>query len=278
MEVVMLSLKRNSKGGFIDAPGVRKRNIYSSSSSKQFKLSRGKFSDFLTCPRCFYLDRVKGLISPSLPGWSLNSLTDDLLKKEFDYCRETQTPHRIISESGLTNIIPYSHPDIDKWRDSLHHGIQYRLPDSNILLTGGIDDIWIDLTTKELIIVDYKSQASSQPLTPYLYLSNYYHQGYKKQIDFYVYLFQMNGYKISRKSYFYVCNAIRTVDEFNGKMIFEEKLIPYEWDTSWIDEKLTEMINIISSNEMPDKNPSCENCAYSMKRSEMEGYTNVNPL
>ena len=91
----MLSLKRNGKGEFVEAPGKRSRNIYSPNSNKPFKLSRGKFSDFLTCQRCFYLDRVKGLASPSMPGWSLNSLTDDLLKKEFDVCRETQTPHRI---------------------------------------------------------------------------------------------------------------------------------------------------------------------------------------
>ena len=47
-----------------------------------FKISRSKFSDFIDCPRCFYLDRVKGLESPSVPGWSLNVAVDELLKKD----------------------------------------------------------------------------------------------------------------------------------------------------------------------------------------------------
>ena len=267
----MLSLKRNSKGEFVDAPGKRSRNIYSPDSDKPFKLSRGKFSDFLTCQRCFYLDRVKGLASPSMPGWSLNSLTDDLLKKEFDVCRENQTPHRIFEESGLTNVVPFNQPDIDKWRDSLHHGIQYQLPKSNILLTGGVDDVWIDLSPQELIVVDYKSQANSQPLTPSYYLSNYYHEGYKKQIDFYVYLFQQNKFSVSQTAYFYVCNGIKDTDGFYGKMLFKEKLIPYTWDTSWIDTKLDQMIEVLSAERLPEKNPSCENCAYSTQRSQMEG-------
>ena len=29
----------------------------------------------------------RGFIEPSTPGWTLNTLTDTLLKKEFDQCR-----------------------------------------------------------------------------------------------------------------------------------------------------------------------------------------------
>ena len=93
----MISLKRNNKGELVPATGLRNResSIYSPNQTEQFKISRSKFNDFLTCKRCFYLDRVKGLISPSMPGWTLNETTDILLKKEFDVCREMQTPHPI---------------------------------------------------------------------------------------------------------------------------------------------------------------------------------------
>ena len=61
------------------------------------------------------MDRVKGVVSPSLPGWSLNAATDELLKKEFDLCRLSRTPHRLFERFDLNHIIPFDHPDIEKW-------------------------------------------------------------------------------------------------------------------------------------------------------------------
>ena len=59
----MISLKRNSKGELVPATGRRAtdRNIYKPNQASDFKISRSKFNDFLTCPRCFYMDRVLGL-------------------------------------------------------------------------------------------------------------------------------------------------------------------------------------------------------------------------
>ena len=162
----MINLKRNSKGILVEAAGIRTRasSIYTPNQTEIFKISRSKFNDFLTCRRCFYLDRVKALISPSTPGWTLNETTDLLLKKEFDLCREKQIPHRVFGDFGLINVVPFKHPDIDLWRDSLHHGLQHKIENSNILLHGGIDDIWFDKVKEELIVVDYKSQSNNRPV------------------------------------------------------------------------------------------------------------------
>ncbi|MDP6065170.1 MAG: hypothetical protein QGI49_10335, partial [SAR202 cluster bacterium] len=107
----MINLKRNSKGVLVRATGLRSRDssIYVPKQSEPFRISRSKFNDFLTCKRCFYLDRVKGLVSPSMPGWTLNETTDLLLKKEFDLCREKQVPHRIFEELGLKGVVPFKH-------------------------------------------------------------------------------------------------------------------------------------------------------------------------
>ena len=72
-----------SKLELVPAPGIRVRqsSIYKPNQEQNFKISRGKFSDFLTCSRCFYMDRVKGIVSPGMPGWTLNETTDRLLKK-----------------------------------------------------------------------------------------------------------------------------------------------------------------------------------------------------
>ena len=266
----MISLKRNSKLELVPATGVRTResSIYKPNQEQEFKISRGKFSDFLTCPRCFYMDRVKGLASPDMPGWTLNETTDRLLKKEFDVCREKQESHRICLENNLDNIVPFAHPDIDKWRDSLRSGLMVKF--NNIILTGGVDDIWQNTDTKELIIVDYKSQASSYEVEPVSYLSSAYHEGYKIQIDFYAYLLKEMGFDVCNTAYFLVCNADRNAEGFYGKMNFSETLIPYAWNIDWIADKLTKMLETLNSTKMPESNESCMNCAYARQRFNYE--------
>ena len=264
----MISLNINKRGQQVEATGIRSRasSIYVPGQSEPFRISRSKFNDFLSCKKCFYLDRVKGLRSPSTPGWTLNETTDLLLKKEFDICRVRQEPHRIFSEYGLLNVVPFMHPDIDRWRDSLHHGISHQISGTNIILHGGIDDIWHDLSRDELIIADYKSQANKYPVTTKYYLDNIYHQSYKIQMDVYAYILGNMGFKISETSYFYVCNADRNAEAFSGRMMFEETLVPYIWDASWVGEKLVEMLNVLNSTELPEENPACENCAYANQR------------
>ncbi len=268
----MLSLKRNSKGVLARASGLRSKesSIYVPGQTELFRISRSKFNDFLSCQRCFYLDRVKGLVSPSTPGWTLNETTDRLLKKEFDICREKQIPHRVFEQFRLEGVVPYQHEDLDLWRDSLHHGLQYQLEDSNIILHGGVDDIWFDQRQEKLIVVDYKSQASGVPVTTDNYLAWVYHQSYKTQLDFYAYLLTKMGFDVSPVGYFYVCNADREASGFNGRLMFQETLVPYEWSIDWIDPKVQEMIDLLNSHDLPERTESCENCAYAHQRALME--------
>ena len=127
---------------------------------KPFRLSRGKFSDFLTCKRCFYLEQVKGLKNLDTIPFTLNNAVDDLVKKEFDYHRKKQTPHPLMKKYKI-NAVPFQHNDIEKWQDSKSRGIQYEHPSLNLKLTGGIDDVWENKKTGKLIMADYKAQSNS---------------------------------------------------------------------------------------------------------------------
>ena len=273
----MIDLKRNSKRELVPATGKRTRasSIYKPNQTDDFKISRGKFSDFLTCARCFYMDRVMGFESPGTPGWTLNETTDLLLKKEFDACRATQTPHRLFLSNGLKHIVPFQHPDMDKWRDSLRHGLMTRFADSNIILTGGVDDIWQNTNNGKLVVADYKSQANTKELEPVSYLSDPYKGGYKVQMDFYAYLLQEMGFEVEVTAYFLVCNADREADGFHGEMKFEEVLIPYQWNVSWIEPKINEMIEVLNNPSIPKGNASCKNCAYARQRAVVEIETQV---
>ena len=261
----MIDLKRNGKKEPIRATGLRSRvsSCYSPNQKEDFKISRGKFTNFLTCKRCFYLDRVKGLDPPGTPGWTLNETTDLLLKKEFDYCRERQIPHRLFIENQLSNVVPFDHPEIDNWRDSLHKGLMLRHKDTNIILTGGVDDIWQHNISKQLIIVDYKSQAKLGRVDKQDYLEDPYHEAYKIQMDFYAYLLSGMGFDVHQTSYFLVCNAKRDDQEFKKRMNFDEYLVPYNWNIDWIDNKIDEMVNVMNDKQVPEQNLSCKNCAYS---------------
>ena len=267
----MIDLKRNSKKELVPATGrrVRASSIYTPYQTDDFKISRGKFSNFLTCQRCFYLDRVVGLDEPGTPGWTLNETTDLLLKQEFDICREQQKPHRLFTKYGLDHLVPFKHPDMDKWRDALRHGLIHRFKETNIILTGGVDDIWQDTRNGKLIVVDYKSQANNKPLDAHTYLTDAYHEGYKIQMDFYAFLLQEMEFEVSETAFFLVCNADRQAEGFFGELKFSETFIPYHWKTDWIPEKVTEMIDLMNSEDLPDPHPSCKNCAYAAQREKL---------
>ena len=155
-----------------------------------------------------------------MPGWSLNETTDILLKKEFDKCREEKVPHRIMKEYRLNHVVPFQHEEMDNWRNSLHHGLKVRFKDSNIILQGGIDDLWHDTKEDKLIVVDYKSQASLKKVTTEGYLQGIYHQGYKIQLDFYAYLLQEMGFQVLDTSYFYVCNGEKNYENFRNILFY----------------------------------------------------------
>jgi len=67
-----------------------------------------------------------------------------------------------------------------------------------------------------------------------------------------------------------VCNADRNAESFDSKMDFYETLVLYEWDASWIEGKVIEMITLLNSEELPERNNSCENCAYAHQRAIKE--------
>ena len=68
------------------------------------------------------------------------------------------------------------------------------------------------------MVVDYKAQSSNEKVETESYLSNIYHQGYKIQMDIYVYILRKMNFKVSDVSYFYVCNGEKSYDKFEGKL------------------------------------------------------------
>ena len=240
---------------------TRKGSIYQKGTNETFKISRSKFSNFLDCARCFYLERVKGLKDPSMPGWTLNSAVDELHKKEFDEYRKLQKSHPFILKNNL-KFIQFQHEQMDHWRNALSGGVSYLDENTNIQLHGGLDDIWFDLDKKELVVVDYKAQSNNTPVETVAYLESQYHQGYKVQMDIYVHILRKMKFKVSDTAYFLVCNALKTPEKFDAKLHFDLTLVSYKTDTSWIESKIIEMKKTLELKEVPEVNKYCEKCMY----------------
>ncbi len=233
----------------------RTSSIFNPLSKEPFRISRTKIDLFLNCNRCFYLDRKLGVAQPPGYPFSLNSAVDKLLKKEFDKHREERTPHPLMKEYGI-DAIPFSHEKIEEWRDSLRKGIQYLDKETNLLITGGVDDVWQDKEGR-IIIVDYKATAKNGEVS----LDADWQIGYKRQMEIYQWLFRKNGFDVSDTGYFVYCNG-DTEREFNNALYFDIKVIPYNGDDSWIDNTILEIHKCLLSTEIPLSGPDCDFCAY----------------
>jgi len=234
----------------------RTRNIFDPKSEKPFKISRSKLDLFLNCPRCFYLDRRLGVGQPPGYPFSLNSAVDALLKKEFDIHRAKKTAHPLMEKYGI-DAVPLEHEKIEEWRDSLRRGIQYLHEATNLILSGGVDDVWVS-PKGELMIVDYKATSKNGEVS----LDADWQIGYKRQMEVYQWLFKQNGFKVSKTGYFVYCNGDTDKEAFDAKLEFDIKVIPYKGDDNWVEKALIEAKACLMSPKIPKPAEECDYCQY----------------
>jgi ATP-dependent exoDNAse (exonuclease V) beta subunit len=143
---------------------------------------------FLNCPRCFYLDRRLGVGQPPGFPFNLNSAVDALLKKEFDIHRANSSTHPLLKNYGV-DLVPFQHEKMDEWRENFK-GVQYLHEPTNLIMTGAVDDVWVD-DQGLLYIVDYKSTSKTSEVN----LEADWQIGYKRQMEIYQWLMRRNGFK-----------------------------------------------------------------------------------
>lgn len=234
----------------------RTRNLYVPGSEKPFKLSRSKIELFVNCPRCFYFDRRLGIGQPPGYPFSLNSAVDSLLKKEFDLYRAKGQPHPVCLRAGI-DAIPFVHPKLDEWRDATHGGIVVTFDDLRLIVSGGIDDLWID-SLGRLIIVDYKATSKKTKVT----LDEDWQIGYKRQMSFYGWLFRRNGFLVADTGYFVYCNGLTDRELFDSKLEFEISVLPSAIDDSWVEQTIRDAFHCLNSDVAPTHGKDCDYCRY----------------
>jgi CRISPR/Cas system-associated exonuclease Cas4 (RecB family) len=249
-------------------------NLYSKRSpaykvgqAEHFKISRSKIELFVQCPRCFWLDARLKIKRPNGPPFRINSAIDELFKKEFDGYRALGQPHPIMSDNQI-KAIPYKHHDLDKWRHNFT-GVQFVEPKSNLLVTGAVDDVWVDADGK-LIVVDYKATAKSSEVN----IDSDWQMSYKRQMEVYQWLLRQNGFQVNDTGYFVYTNARLDMDGFGDRLDFHTKLIPYTGDDAWVLKTLVKMKDCLESDKMPAvglaaMGGDCDFCTYARSRTEL---------
>ncbi len=234
----------------------QRSNKYVPGSSESFRISRSKIDLFLNCPRCFYMDRRLGIGQPPGYPFSLNSAVDYLLKKEFDIHRAERTPHPLMETYGI-DAVPFQHERMDEWRDALRRGVAYLHRPTNLLITGGVDDLWTN-PTGELIVVDYKATSKNGEVG----IDADWQIAYKRQMEIYQWLFRRNEFSVSKTGYFIYCNGNTDKKAFDGKLEFDVKVIPYEGDDSWVEDTISNIYECLESDVIPSSESDCDFCRY----------------
>lgn len=231
---------------------------------KNWKLSRSKIDLFKECPRCFYVDNKLGV--KRVPGFpfSINSAVDHLLKQEFDGHRAKGEQHPLQKKYGIS-ARPAQHDEIDEWRRNFG-GVRHLHEPTGMLVTGAIDDLWID-DNGEYIIVDYKATAKDKPVTE---LDQEWQGGYKRQMEVYQWLVRRNGLKVSDTGYFVYCTGKMDGTSFDGRIDFDVQLIAYKGSDAWVEGKLHEIKVCLDKDEIPESGEDCDWCSYWNARSEFE--------
>ena len=244
---------------------MSKRRQYVPGLKDRYRISRTKVDLFITCPHCFYLDVRLGIKRPPGFPFSLNSAVDTLLKAEFDQYRKEQLPHPYITKTGL-NAVPYSHPKLDIWRNNFK-GVSFVHEETGFEAFGAVDDLWIDLLTQEIIVVDYKATSKLSGVS----IDADWQIGYKRQMEFYQWLLKKNGLNVANQGWFVYCNGIKDKSAFNERLDFTVSMLPYVGNDSWVEPTLVEIKKCLDSGLIPLATEDCEYCQYALQYATANG-------
>ena len=263
---------------------ARHRGTYKPEKEEPYELSRGKIENLLKCEACFWLERAKGVKFPGMPGFLLNTNTDTLLKKDFDAYRG-KGPHPMMVAAGLEHLRPFAHEDIGKWESSLQFGSSPNHfntihEETNILFGGGLDDVWENIETGELHIVDYKSTAqmskTPKPLDetfiapPTDPKQPDYKAGFRRQMEMYQWIARRRGFTVSDIGYFVYVDGqhvgidgmLDQNDPATAWMRFQTAVIPFVGDDSWVEDAIYRAKEVLQMTECPPHSKGCEHGAF----------------
>ena len=218
---------------------------------EQIKLSPSSLNLFQECPRCFWLEKKKGIKRPPPFPYTLNSAVDFLLKAEFDKYRQTKEIYPLLTKNKIKARFFDNQELLKKWRNNLQ-GLRYFDEELQALLFGAVDDILVD--EKGLFSpLDVKATGGA----------NFgINERFILQLSIYSYLLEKNGLPVSGKGYLVYFVVNKTENGFQGKLPFEEKLFEIDTNHQLVVDIFKKATNLLKQKEPPLASPDCLFCQY----------------
>jgi CRISPR/Cas system-associated exonuclease Cas4 (RecB family) len=244
-------------------PPKPKKYCFDPKSTERFKLSRSGLESFINCPRCFYLDKRFGVAQPPGYPFTLNSAVDTLLKKEFDIHRADKTVHPLMQKYGI-DAVPLAHKNLNSWRENFV-GVQALHKPTNLLITGAVDDIWVD-KNGQLMVVDYKATSTERETNT----TDEKWGSYFRQMEIYQWLLRRNGFKVSNTGYFVYCNGRKDRKAFDGKLEFDIEIVKHDGNEDWVEKAITDAKECLTGKNIPEYSKDCDFCKYRIETEKIE--------
>ena len=121
-------------------------------------------------------------------------------------------PHPLLESHGI-DALSFQHEQLNEWRSNFK-GVTFLHPETQFLITGAIDDIWIN-SSGELIVVDFKATSKKEEVT----IDADWQMSYKRQMEIYQWLLRRNGFSVNSTGYFIYCNGKKDRPNFKPDWI-----------------------------------------------------------
>ena len=162
------------------------------------------------------------------------------------------------------DAIPAQHPKLELWRQNFK-GVSVAHVATGFTFFGAIDDLWLGRDGK-YVVCDYKATAKNGEVS----LDADWQISYKRQMEMYQWLLRKNGLAVSDRSWFVYCNGRRNHSNFNEKLEFKVKLLPYDGNDDWVDGALNDAASTLNKDELPEGRSDCLFCLYRRDAAEQE--------
>lgn len=213
---------------------------------KNIMLSPTSLNLYLKCPRCFWLEKNKGIkrprgIFPSLPGGM-----DLVIKDYFDnYRLKGELPKEI--KNDVKGKLFSDISTLKKWRNWKLTNLRYEDKPYNAILIGALDDCIVE--DNLFIPLDYKTRGTDLKGDP----RNYY----QTQLDCYCLMLESSGYKTKGIAYLVYYWPKEVGD--GGIVKFNVTLIKIATNIETAKKAIREAVILLSS-AIPKASPDCEYC------------------
>lgn len=218
--------------------------------SSQIRLSPSALSLYRECPRCFYLQKTRGIHRPPL-NFALQSNIDRILKPYFDgFRKKGQLPPEL--EGKVEGKLFPDQELLDQWRNNFRPALRYhdeRFP--NFFLVGAIDDCLIN-EDGFYLTVDYKTTGGSN-------FEENSKKYYQHQLDIYNFLLEQNGFKTKGVAYLVYYKPEEILDA--GVMKFRTVVKEMETSHERAEQLFVEGISLLQG-PMPDSHSTCQFCSW----------------